>query len=51
LHSNCRLNQVIEGKIQERREDEEEDIRNYRMTFRKRGETERGSTISHSVEK
>jgi len=39
LHSNCLVNHVIEGKIQERREDEEEDIRNYRTTFRKRDYT------------
>jgi len=39
LQSNCLVNYVIKGKKEERWEDEEEDVSNYRMTFRKRDYT------------
>jgi hypothetical protein len=40
LRRNCLLNLVIEGKIKER-EDEEEDVSSYWMTLRKREDTRR----------
>jgi hypothetical protein len=39
LRRNCLVKHVTEGEIEERREDDEEDIRNYRTTFRKRDYT------------
>jgi hypothetical protein len=39
LRRNCLVNHVIEAKKEERREDKEEDVSNYRMIFRKRDYT------------
>jgi hypothetical protein len=56
FRTNCLLKRFIqskiEGRIEVRREDEEEDVNRYWMTVRKREdlEIERGSIISHSVE-
>jgi hypothetical protein len=53
--NNCILKRIIEGKMKEdgkRRVEEEEDVSNYRMTFRKRGDLgfEIGRTRSQCME-
>jgi len=39
LRRNCLLKHIIEGKIEGRIEDEEEDVSNYWMILRKREDT------------
>jgi hypothetical protein len=39
LRRNCLLKHVIEGNIEGRREDEEEEVSSYWMTVRKREDT------------